>query len=134
MALQDNILGAVPVAILHCRLQIRAMVSVKVGENAVLVLQTSVMPNRVGVILDGRERTGSLALDSDGTGGEGGKGGSRGSGRSRYHVDGWRRAQLAAMGGRMRGKERRRRGRTDEVASKLMEVLLAAENPPLSAV
>jgi len=42
VALQHNLLGLVPVAILHGRLQICAMVAIKVLEYAILVLQASI--------------------------------------------------------------------------------------------
>lgn len=107
MALQHNVLGTVPVTILHCRLQIRAMVSVKIRENAVLILQTAIAANGGGVFLDSREGAGSRALDPERPGGKVGEGGRRGSRRSRYHGDSW-----GPMGEEIGGRGRRggRRG------------------------
>lgn len=91
MALQNNILGPVPIAIFHRRLQIRPMVPVEVCEYPILVLQTAMTMYRGSVLLDGREGTQSVPLGSDGAGGKIGEGGRRrGSRRSRYH-DGERR-------------------------------------------
>lgn len=87
MTLQNNILGPIPIPILHRRLQIRSMVTVKVCEYPILVLQTAMTMYRGSVLLDGRERTDSGALGSDGAGGEVGEGGRR-SRRSRYHGGG----------------------------------------------
>lgn len=88
MTLQNDILRPVPVTILHRRLQISSMVSVEVGEDPILVLQTAIVLDRGGVVLDGREGTGGRGLGSEGAGGEGGdgRGGSR---RSRYHGEHW---------------------------------------------
>ena len=87
MTLQHDILGPVPVTVLHCRLQIRTMVSVEVGENAVLVLESAMVPHGRS-LLHGREGAGGRPLGAEGAGGELGEGGSRGSRRSRYHDDG----------------------------------------------
>lgn len=38
MPLQDNILGPIPIAILHSRLQVRLMMPVEIGEDTVLIL------------------------------------------------------------------------------------------------
>jgi hypothetical protein len=44
MALKQNVLGLVPVSVLHRALQVRAMVSVQIREDPVLVLQPTVYP------------------------------------------------------------------------------------------
>lgn len=89
MALQNNILSPVPIAIFHRRLQIRPMVPVEVCEYPILVLQTAMTMYRGSVLLDGREGTESVPLGSDGAGGKIGDGGRRrGSRRSRYHDGG----------------------------------------------
>lgn len=41
------------------------MVSVKIRENAVLVLQTAMMVYRGGIVLDGRERAGGRSLEPE---------------------------------------------------------------------
>ena len=84
MTLQNNILSPVPIAIFHRRLQIGSMVTVKVGENPILVLQAAMMLYRG--FLNGREGA-CGRLCPEGAGGEIGEGGSRGSSRSRYHGD-----------------------------------------------
>lgn len=71
VTLVDNLLGLVPVTVLHCALEIGSMVAVKVLENAVLVLETTLVLDWRGV-LDGSETTGG-----------GGK--SRGGGVGRRH-------------------------------------------------
>jgi hypothetical protein len=44
MALEQNVLGLVPVSVLHRTLQVRAMMPIQVRENPVLVLQATVNP------------------------------------------------------------------------------------------
>jgi hypothetical protein len=44
MALEENVLGLVPVTIFHRTLEVRSMMSIQVGEDPVLVLQTSIHP------------------------------------------------------------------------------------------
>lgn len=87
MALQDHILCPVPVTILHCRLEICAMVSVKVGEDAVLVLESAIVLDGRS-LLHGREGAGGRSLGAEGAGREVGEGGSGGSRRSGYHDGG----------------------------------------------
>ena len=82
MPLQHNILRPMPITILHRRLQIRPMVTIEVGEDAVLVLQTAMVPDGGSVVLNGREGAGGRALDAE----RPGEGGGRGSRRSRYHL------------------------------------------------
>lgn len=68
MALQHDILGLVPVAVLHRALQIRAMVAVQVGKYPVLVLQTAIL-SLGRALLDGREGTGLGRGEAGGRGG-----------------------------------------------------------------
>jgi hypothetical protein len=56
VTLVDNLLGLVPVAVLHSTLEIGSMVSVKVLENTVLVLETTLVLDW-GSVLDGSETT-----------------------------------------------------------------------------
>lgn len=71
VTLVDDLLGLVPVTVLHGALKVGSMVSVKVLENAVLVLETTLVLDWRGV-LDGSETTN-------------GRGQSRGSGVGRRH-------------------------------------------------
>lgn len=89
MTLQNDILGPIPIAIFHRRLDISSMVTVEVGEYPILVLQTAMIVYRAMVLLNGREGAGGGGLGPEGAGGEIGEGGSGGSGRSRYHGDSW---------------------------------------------
>lgn len=57
VSLEDDLLGFVPVAVLHCALEIGSMVAVKVLENTVLVLETTLVLNGRR-ILDGSQATG----------------------------------------------------------------------------
>lgn len=64
------------------------MVSVEVRKYPILILQTAMMMYWGSVLLDGRERTGSvlpLGCSDDGARGKVGDGGSRGSRGSRDH-------------------------------------------------
>jgi hypothetical protein len=71
VTLVDNLLGLVPVTILHGALEVGSMVAVKVLEDAVLVLETTLVLDW-GSVLDGSETTG-------------GRGQSRGGGGGRRH-------------------------------------------------
>lgn len=71
VALAEDLLGLVPVTILHGALEVGSMVAVKVLENTVLVLETTLVLNW-GSVLDGSETTG-------------GGGQSRGGGVGRRH-------------------------------------------------
>lgn len=71
VALVDNLLGLVPVTVLHGALEIGPMVAVEVLKNAVLVLETTLVLDW-GSVLDGSETTG-------------GGGQSRGGGGGRWH-------------------------------------------------
>lgn len=68
MTLVDNLLGLVPVTVLHGTLEIGSMVAVKVLENAVLVLETTLVLNW-GSVLDGSETTGGGGQSRGGGGG-----------------------------------------------------------------
>lgn len=57
MALAEDLLGLVPVTILHGAFEVGSMVTVKVLENTVLVLETTLVLNW-GSVLDGSETTG----------------------------------------------------------------------------
>lgn len=85
VTLENNVLGAVPITELHCRLEVGSMVTVKVGEDAILVLQAAIVSYGGSVVLDSRERTGSRGLGSEGAGGKVGDRRRRGSRRSGYH-------------------------------------------------
>ena len=84
MALENNVLSPVPIAIFHRRLNISTMMTVKVGEDPILVLQPAMMLYRV--LLNGREGA-SGRLCPERAGGKIGEGGSGGRSRSRYHGD-----------------------------------------------
>lgn len=60
MALENDLLGLVPVAILHGALQSGVVVAVEILEDAVLVLETTIVAH--GSIRHGRERAGLLWL------------------------------------------------------------------------
>jgi len=68
VALVDNLLGLVPVTVLHSALEIGSMVAVKVLENAVLILKTTLVLNW-GSVLDGSETTGGGGQSRGGGGG-----------------------------------------------------------------
>lgn len=89
MALQDDLLRLVPVSILHSRLEVRSVVPVQIGKDAVLVPQTAIVFLGRSAILDGCKgagRTGSGGRGREGAGGEVSERGSRGGHRSRYHL------------------------------------------------
>jgi hypothetical protein len=83
VALVENFLRLVPIAILHRTLQIRAMVPVEVREDAILILQATVDP--LGGIADGSKASAALGPGALGarrcSGSESGSGSGGGDGR-----------------------------------------------------
>jgi hypothetical protein len=79
VALEQNLLGLVPVAVFHGALDVRAMVAVQVLEDPVLVLQAAICPHgvRVGVVYC---RQGPLLCARRGGGRKAGGSRSRGQG------------------------------------------------------
>lgn len=86
MTLQDNLLGLVPVAVLHGTLEVGAVVAVEVLENAVLVLEAAMAVD--GRVLDGSEAPALLAAGGRGCGGEASRGGCGGQDAVRGAVEG----------------------------------------------
>jgi hypothetical protein len=68
VTLVDNLLGLVPVTVLHSALEVGSMVAVKVLENTVLVLETTLVLDW-GSVLDGCETTGGGGQSRGGGGG-----------------------------------------------------------------
>lgn len=101
MALEDDLLGLVPVAILHGALEVGTVVSVEVGENAVLVFQTARAVDG-GCVLHGGH-------------GAGGIGAARGRG-------GGRAQRALGRGGQHRGARYGRRSPIDLRRCRLDEV------------
>jgi hypothetical protein len=64
MALEDNFFGLVPVAIFHSTLEVGSMVTIQIGEDAVLILQASI--DSLWGILYGSKATTLLGLLLDG--------------------------------------------------------------------
>lgn len=80
VALIDNLLGLVPVAVLHGALEIGAVVAVQVLEDAVLVLQTALVLDGGGILYGGHATfLGRDIFRESGGGGGSGKG-ARGDG------------------------------------------------------
>lgn len=100
VALEHDILRPVPITtVLHRRLQIGAVVTVKVGEDAVLVSEPAIVLDGRS-LLHGRERAGGRPLGAEGAAREGGEGGGGGSRRSGYHDGGlgqWRGEDQAVL-------------------------------------
>lgn len=116
MALQNYILGPVPIPILLRRLQIRTVVAVQVGEYPVMILQPAMTVYRGLVLLDGREGAGGRTLGPERAGGEIGERGRRRSGRSRYHDCRWPNGCWGVRRGEGRAKVRLRLESAGEAA------------------